>query len=52
MFTANKYHDLNIKVFKERAKFSERLETLAGRQDGSDLKEELSVLHLIERLSL
>ena len=52
MFTANKYHDLNIKVFKERTKFSERLETLAGRQDGSDLKEELSVLHLIERLSL
>ncbi|MBO5550807.1 MAG: hypothetical protein J5966_02515 [Lachnospiraceae bacterium] len=52
LFTANKYHELNIRVFTDRGRFTERLEALAKRQDGGDLKKELSILHLIGRLSL
>ena len=52
MFAANKYQDINIKVFTDRDRFTDRLEALAKRQDGSDLSWEDSVLHLVGRLSL
>ncbi len=51
IFTANKYKDLNIKVFTDRNKFMERLQTLASRHDASDTRD-ASILHLIGRISL
>ncbi len=51
IFTANKYTDLNIKVFTDRAKFTDRLKTLAERHDAGDARDE-AILHLIGRISL
>lgn len=51
IFIANKYKDLNIKVFTDREKFLERLKVLAGRADADRSRDE-AVLHLIGRISL
>ena len=51
IFASNKYTDLNIRVFTERDKFTERLEALAARYR-SDSTKDTSILHLIGRISL
>lgn len=51
IFLANKYKDLNIKVFTDRTKFLERLHALAIKAPGDTAKDE-AVLHLIGRISL
>ena len=51
IFTANKYKDLNIKVFTDREKFLDRLQSLAGRKDAENARNE-AILHLIGRISL
>ena len=55
IFTSNKYTGLNIKVFTDRNKFTERLEALSGRYDITDkdaLIRDEAILHLIGRISL
>ena len=51
IFTANKYTDLNIKVFTDRQKFLDRLKALSERQD-THTKTDDSILHLVGRISL
>ena len=51
IFLANKYKDLNIKVFNDRGKFLDRLKALSERDD-KDASVNEAVLHLIGRISL
>ena len=53
IFTANKYTGLNIKVFTDMEKFTDRLEALSKRSVGAgDMARDEAILHLIGRLSL
>ena len=52
LFAANRFHELNIRVFTDRDKFTDRLCALAGRHKDSDNKRDMMILHLIGRLSL
>ena len=51
IFTANKYTTLNIKVFRDRDKFLERLAALSARHKEKDSRD-ADILHLLGRISL
>ena len=50
LYSANKFKELNIKIFVSRDKFLERLKALAVKEGNTDFEEK--VLHLLGRLTL
>ena len=52
LFAQNGFHDITVKIFKDREKYLERLKSLRESEMDDDREYDEKVLELMENLSL